>query len=454
MLLFTPLLPAAGMGISEYSEQGRGMGEGIGAGRYFCVALPLSTEVVMTAVTKQQSAHVNPKLLVALLTLGVFGIINTEMGVVGIIPQIAETFNVSVPDAGWTVSVFALMVAISAPIMPLLCSGFNRKLVMVVALGVFTLSNIVSTITNSFAVLLVARAIPAILHPVYVSLAFTVAAKSVAPENSAKAISMVFVGVSAGMVLGVPVSSFIVTHSAVAYAMAGFGIVNALVMLLTVFLLPSMPVQERMTYGEQLRVLKRPVVWFSVLAFTLVNGAMFGFFSFMSDFLHEVSNWSFDVVAAILLGYSLTNIVGNVLVGRYFMQHKRFFIASMSVVLMALYVALYLFGESSYTAVALIMVIGLAAGGSSIVGQYMISSSAPEAPDFANGLFLTAANAGTMVGTALCGLFITYMGTAASLFGTLLFLAGSLFFIAARLSSTRSGRTINDDSVSPQVQMA
>lgn len=62
----------------------------------------------------------SPGRLVAILTFGVFGIINTEMGIVGIIPQIAETFGVTVPQAGWTVGVFALVVAVSAPVMPLL----------------------------------------------------------------------------------------------------------------------------------------------------------------------------------------------------------------------------------------------------------------------------------------------------------------------------------------------
>ena len=73
-------------------------------------------------------------LLVFILTVGVFGIINTEMGVVGILPLIATTFNVSVPQAGWTVSVFALVVAASAPVTPLLFSGINRKKVMLLAL--------------------------------------------------------------------------------------------------------------------------------------------------------------------------------------------------------------------------------------------------------------------------------------------------------------------------------
>ena len=94
-------------------------------------------------------------LLVFILTAGVFGIINTEMGVIGILPLIAEHFHVTVPEAGWTVSIFALVVAISAPIMPLLFSGINRKKVMLLALGVFTLSNIISMLTSNFTLLLI-----------------------------------------------------------------------------------------------------------------------------------------------------------------------------------------------------------------------------------------------------------------------------------------------------------
>ena len=104
-------------------------------------------------------------LLVFILTVGVFGIINTEMGVVGILPLIAEAFNVSVPQAGWTVSVFALVVAASAPVTPLLFSGINRKKVMLLALGLFTLSNIISMLTSNFTLLMMPRIIPRFMMP-------------------------------------------------------------------------------------------------------------------------------------------------------------------------------------------------------------------------------------------------------------------------------------------------
>ena len=113
--------------------------------------------------TSTKNKHNN--VLMFILTLGVFEILNTEMGVVGIIPIIAETFGVTVPDAGWTVSLFALIIAFSAPVVPLLFSRINRKTVMVLALSVFVISNFVSIFTTNFTVLLITRAIPAFFHP-------------------------------------------------------------------------------------------------------------------------------------------------------------------------------------------------------------------------------------------------------------------------------------------------
>lgn len=255
-------------------------------------------------------------LLVFILTTGVFGIINTEMGVIGILPLIAENFQVTVPEAGWTVSIFALVVAISAPITPLLFSSINRKKVMILVLGLFTLSNIISMMTTNFTVLLISRALPAFLHPVYVSMAFTVAAASVSKEKAPKAVAKVFIGVSAGMVLGVPVTSYIASEVSYSMGMLFFTVVNALVLVATILFVPSMPVKEKLSYGTQLSVLKKKVVWYSILAITLINGALFGFFSYMSDYLKTITGVSYTVISTMLLIYGLANIIGNVIAGK------------------------------------------------------------------------------------------------------------------------------------------
>ena len=385
---------------------------------------------VRACVFSMQTKIISESLLIAILTLGVFGIINTEMGVVGIIPQIAERFDVTVSTAGLCVSVFALAVSVAAPVLPLLFSGINRRTMMLAALILFVASNILSMVTDSFAVLLTARALPAFLHPVYVAMAFTLAAAATKDEPS-RGIARVFVGVSAGMVLGVPMTTFVTTHWSYEAAMGIFAVINTVVLVATFFLVPDMPAKQH-NPGHQLRVLKKPSLWLGVTAFTCINGAMFGFFSFMSEFLHKVSAFSFDAVSSVLLAYGIANIVGNMLAGRVFGHYKKFFTQAGPAVMLMLYVLLYLFSASSIATAALVVLLGICAGFINISGQYMISSAAREAPDFSNGLFLTAANFGTAMGTMLCGIFISLQGTRAALFATCILLLASLVFTHTR----------------------
>lgn len=376
------------------------------------------------------SKHRN--LLVFILTVGVFGIINTEMGVVGILPLIAETFGVTVPTAGWVVSAFALVVAISGPIMPLLFSGINRKKVMLIALGIFVLSNIVSILTTNFTVILIARIIPAIFHPIYVSMAFSVAATSVSKEQAPKAVSRIFIGVSVGMVLGIPVTSLIASETSFSIAMLFFAIVNALVFIATIFLIPSIPVKERLSYGTQLSVLKKPIIWNSLIAVTFINGAMFGFFSFMSDFLKNITQLDFKVISMMLFIYGGANIIGNLIAGKLLVKIPSKCIKTIPFAMVVVYVALFLMGEYFLVMGGIILILGILAGIASNNCQYMITHAAPEAPDFANGLFLTSTNLGTAVGTAFCGMFITALDTRYAVIGTLIFLIIGIVFVFLR----------------------
>ena len=381
-------------------------------------------------------------LLVFILTAGVFGIINTEMGVIGILPLIAEHFHVTVPEAGWTVSIFALVVAISAPITPLLFSGINRKKVMLLALGVFTLSNIISMLTSNFTLLLIARALPAFLHPVYVSMAFTVAAASVSKEKAPKAVAKVFIGVSAGMVLGVPVTSYIASEVSFTMGMMFFTVVNALVFMATLLFVPSMPVKEKLSYGAQLNVLKKKIIWYSIMAVTLINGALFGFFSYMSDYLRTVTEVSYSVISILLMIYGLANIIGNVIAGKQLATNPIRSMIFIPFALFTFYICIFILGEWLAAMTVIILILGILAGYGQNTMQYMITEAAPEAPDFANGLFLLSANLGTTVGAAACGAFITFFDTRYSVIGSLLFLAASIVFVALRIRTVQSSKTM------------
>jgi len=362
-------------------------------------------------------------LLVYILAFGVFGILNTEMGFVGILPFIAERFDVSIVEAGTLVSLFALGVAVAGPTMPLLFSGINRKFVMLLVLGIFIFGNIVSIFASDFTILLIARVIPAFFQPIYCSLAFSVAAASVKPQLAPKAVTKIVVGVSAGMVIGVPISNFIAGAFSLTMALSFFALVNILVFIATMIFVPSMPVEHRLSYGSQFSVLKKKMVLVSILVVILMNGAVFGVFNYLAEYLGRVTEVSLSTTSIVLFIYGAMNILGSMLAGelltRNALRTVRFFI----IALLGIYGLLFLGGQFWWPMVVLTVLWGILGGINANVTQYLISHAAPEAPDFANGLFLTSANLGTTLGTVVGGLFIANLGTSYVVLVGLLFIA-------------------------------
>ncbi len=333
------------------------------------------------------------------------------MGVIEMLPLIADNFHVSVSQVGLLVGLFALAVAVAGPTMPLLFSGVNRKKAMLLVLGVFVLGNIVSIFASNFTIALIARVIPAFFHPIYCSLAFTVVATSVGKEEAPKAVSKVIIGVSAGMVVGVPITSFIASVTSLQMVMLFFAIVNAITFIATLLFVPSTPVKERLSYGAQLSVLKKLIIWLSIVAVILLNSAVFGVYSYLAEYLKNVKNMSSNTISLMLVIYGVANIIGNIVGEKLLTKNPIKAVASFPFSLGVIYIILFLIGQFTVPMALIILVWGILAGIALNITQYLLMSAAPKASDFANGLFLTFATLGTTIGAAVGGLFISEIGT-------------------------------------------
>lgn len=371
--------------------------------------------------------------LMYILIIGVFGILTTEMGIIGILPQIADYFHVSVSKAGLLVSLFALAVAIAGPTMPLLFSGINRKTVMLLVLGIFVTCNIISILAPTFTVALLARIIPGFFHPIYCSLALTVASTSASIEEAPKAVSKVMLGVTAGMVLGVPITNYIANGSSVEMAMLFFAIVNAVAFLGTWIFIPSMPVQEKLAYGTQLGILKRGRTWLAITAVILMASATASVNSYVAEYLGSITHISGKTLSIALFIYGLASLVGNVVGGRLLSKNTRKTVIVFPVVLGIVYLLSFWTGTSTGPMILTVILWGVCYAISNLIGQYWITSAAPEAPDFSNGLFLSCGNLGITLGTAVGGLFISGIGTQYIVLGGVLFMVLSLLSILLRI---------------------
>ncbi|WP_425270922.1 MFS transporter [Paenibacillus ferrarius] len=370
--------------------------------------------------------------IIYILAFGIFGIINTEMGVIGILPQIAQQFGISVSQAGLLVSLFALAVAISGPFMPLLFSGINRKNAMLLVVGLFVIANVVSVYAPNFTVLLIARVVPAFLHPVYFSVAFVAAANTVSKEQTSKAIAKVFMGVTAGMVIGTPITSYIADVISLDASLWFFAVVNAIAFLSILAFVPSMPVKERLSYGQQLSVLKKPLVWLSIVTVIFLNSAMYAVYSFFAEYLDTVTHMSGKQISLMLVLFGVTGIAGNLLAGKLLSNKAMATALVYPLIFAAIYLLVFFFGSFSLPMTIIIAVWGVLFTLGLNISQYWITSAAPEAPDFANGLFVSFANLGVTIGTFIGGSFIAEMGTQHVIWSGLLFLVLGLVSIMLR----------------------
>lgn len=357
-----------------------------------------------------------------ILTLGVFSILNTEMGIIGIMPSISEQYGISLTTAGMLVSIFALAIAIAGPIMPMLMSRFERKKVMILVLSIFTVGNVIAAFAVNFQMLLVARVIPAFFHPVYVSFAMAAASDSTKNKSDVpKAVAKVMVGVSAGMVLGAPVAGLIVNWSTLYIGFLFFAVVNLISLIATIMIVPTFPLGEKKSYGEQLRVLREKKLWLALFGVVFLNGSIFGVYSYISAYLEVVVNFPIQVISMVLFIYGLMNIVGNTVAGKGLSTNPNRFIMGQPIIIGIIYLLLLILGSFKIPALMIILIWGVFAGTVANTIQYWVISAAPGASEFANGLYLTAANLGISIATPFCGLVITKMGIQAAPIGGIVF---------------------------------
>lgn len=369
--------------------------------------------------------------MIFILACGVFSILNTEMGIIGILPAAAAYYNVDIVQAGLLVSMFALGVAIAGPTMPLLCSRLRRKLIMATVLGIFTLCNIVAAIAPSFEVLLAARVIPAFFHPVYCAAAFSLAAALVDKKNAPRAVARINMGVAAGMVIGVPVSNYLAVTFGFTEAMSFFAVVTGIMLLLTIFLIPDQFSGEAKQYGEQLQILRHFPVWTAIIAVILFNGSIFGVYNYLTEYLNEIAGIRGELASGLLLLYGLANVLGSYCGGRLLTFNAAKTVHSFPLLVAAMYMfIIFLSGGSLLLLTAGIAVWGLLGGINANVNQFLVATAAEDAPDFGNGLFLTAANIGCVAGTFLSGIFIRSYGLDSLIFTGLFLALVSGIFIA------------------------
>lgn len=377
--------------------------------------------------------HANKTFFTYAIALGVFGITNTEFGIVGILPKIAEHFQISVSQAGMLVSMFALIIAIFGPFMTLLLSGINRKWVLISVLIVFTIANVFSAFAPSYEALMIFRLLPAFLHPVYFSVAFAAAASSVPKEQSSIAVGKVFTGLTIGMVLGVPITAFIGDQFSLEIAFLFSAVINAIALIGIVIFIPTLPVETKLSFGKQLTVLKKPQLWLNIATACLFLASLYSVYSYFAEYLQAVTGMNGKVVSIMLILFGASGIVGNIQTATYLSKNMLKTTILYPFALGIIYLLVYYMGSYAIPMILIILLWGAVFTGGLIVSQTWLTSEASEAPEFANSLFVSFANLGVTIGTTSGGWFISQIGVHSITWSGIAFLLLALGCIVVKI---------------------
>jgi DHA1 family inner membrane transport protein len=345
-----------------------------------------------------------------IMALGAFGIITTEFGIIGIMPTIAKEFNISIDTAGWLLSGFALTIALTGPFSVLLTSKFNRKWMMSWVLLLFVFSNVLSALAPNFTVLMIARILPAFLHPVFWSVAVVAAARQVAPEDAPKAVSVVVAGLSVATVLGVPITTYIAELVNWRASFILSGVINLGAFAALAAFVPSMPVTEKITVKSQLKILRKGQLWVNLFATLIMIAGMFSTYGYLAEYLGKISQMNGTQISLMLLLFGGTGFVGNWVVGILLSKNVLLTTRLFLLALTGAHILAYAFGGVFALMTIIIGVWGFIHTAGFLIGNTRTTGEAPEAPELAASLMVSFGNAGVTLGTFLGGFIITRYG--------------------------------------------
>lgn len=350
------------------------------------------------------------------LTLGAYAIGTTEFVIVGLIPTIAADLGVSLPSAGLLVSLYALGVAVGAPVLTALTGRVPRKTLLVALMLLFTVGNLIAWMAPSYGSLIVARVLTGLAHGVFFSIGSIIATSVVPKEKAASAIAIMFTGLTVALVTGVPLGTFIGQHlgwRATFLAVAALGVIALLGSLL--FVPRNLQRSEPATFGQQLAVLAQPRLLLVYAITALGYGGTFLSFTYLASILQDVTGFSANAVSLVLLVYGVSVAVGNLWGGR--LADRRGPIPALMLIfsLLALVLLALTFTAHS-TVLVLLTVLALGAvafGNVPGLQVYVVKQAqrfAPQAADVASGLNIAAFNVGIAMGASLGGLVVDHLG--------------------------------------------
>jgi MFS transporter, DHA1 family, inner membrane transport protein len=340
------------------------------------------------------------------LAVAAFGIGTSEFIIMGLLPNLSEDFHVSIPKAGVLVTGYALSVTIGAPIVAIATAKLERKMALLLLMGVFTLGNFACAVAPTYNLLFAARVLTALCHGAFFGIGSVVAANLVPRNQRAQAIALMFSGLTLANVLGVPAGTAL--GQAYGWRSAFWAIVpiGMLAAGAVFFLVPSQPAGSGGLLHE-FRVLRKPQVLLVLAMSVLTSASLFCVFTYIAPMLEAVTLVSPHTVTLTLLLFGVGITIGNLLGGALSDWRPMAFLIGALLTLIGSLISLYYAEPHVLPAIVMILLWGAIQFAAGAPLQSRIVDHAAAAPNLASTLNQGAFNFGNATGASLGGMMLT-----------------------------------------------
>ncbi len=255
-------------------------------------------------------------LIALFITAFAFG--TTEFVIAGVLPQVAEGLDVSIPTAGYLISAYAIGIAVGGPLLTMSTARISRRTLLICLATAFTIGQAVCALAPDFTAMLFTRVAVAVAHGAFFGVAMVVAVGLVAEERRSMAIALILAGLTVSNIVGVPVGTAIGNiwgWRATFWAMFGLGLFAAAALI---GLLPAQAGAGNRPAGlmKEVRVLGRQQVWTSLILMLMLMIGQFVPYTYIAPMLREVTGLDPAAIPGVLLLNGIGCTIGVFLGGK------------------------------------------------------------------------------------------------------------------------------------------
>lgn len=250
------------------------------------------------------------------LALGTFGLGMTEYVMMGILPDIAKSMNISIPAAGNFISFYALGVVVGSILLVIFGRKHPLKNILIVLVSIFTIANLLSSFSTNYYILCALRFIAGFPHGAFFGVGAIVAEKLSDSGKGNQAVAFMVSGMTIANLIGIPLGTMLSHNFSWRITMLLIGLFGFVILYSILKLIPTIKPLPDTGFRGQFKIFKSPAPWLLIMAVIMGNGGVFCWYSYINPLLVNLSGIAPKYVSTLMILAGGGMVIGNLLGGK------------------------------------------------------------------------------------------------------------------------------------------